>query len=331
MTTALWEIAKDGWSGHRHDGTTVDGGALTLAPGRAAGTFEAALPEGAPFDRLVPTINPGDLPAGAEVRVRLRARVGGAWTPWAPLGVYGGGPGLPRSEVGPDPARIEVQIDTALLPSPSTRAEVRLELASSPDGRAPRVRRLALLAWRAGAAPRLEPPRAGACEVDVPERSQAVEDPEIASRICSPTSLSMVLARWGRVLPTAEVARRVYDHGAKIYGNWSFNVAFAASLGLEATVARFESFGPLEDELAAGRPVVLSHRYRRGEVQGAAVSQTDGHLIVARGLTAEGDVIVNDPAADPREGEPIRRVYRRADLARSWLGNAGGVCYLVRG
>ncbi len=338
MATTLWELAGDGWSEHRHGGTAVDAGALTLAAGEAEGAFEARLPEGLPVDRLVPSLNPELLPAGAVVRVRLRARVDGDWTPWAPLGVYGSGEGVPRSEVGHDPARIEVQVDTAVLPAPATRVELRLELVRARDGAAPRVRRAALVAWRAGSSAPSQgaldqdaPSRARACEVDVPERSQAVEDPEIASRICSPTSLSMVLARWGHVLPTAEVARGVYDHGAKLYGNWSFNVAFAARLGLEATVARLERFGPLEDELAAGRPVVLSHRYRKGEVQGAAVSQTDGHLIVARGLTEAGDVIVNDPAADPRDGEPIRRVYRRSDLARSWLGNASGVCYLIRG
>lgn len=341
MTTALWELAGDGWSRRRHDGTAVDDGVLTLASGRASGVFEASLPPGAAFDRLVPSLNPAHLPVGGEVRVRLRAAPAAGedaerespWTPWAPMGVYGGAPGLPRSEVGSDPERVEVQIDVALLPRPAARAEVRLELVRAPDGQAPRVRRCALAAWRAGPprAAGVEPPRVGACEVDVPERSQAVEDPEIAGRICSPTSLSMVLARWGHALPTAEVASGVYDHGAKLYGNWSFNVAFAAGLGLEATVARFASFGPLEDELAAGRPVVLSHRYARGEVQGAAVSQTDGHLIVARGLTEGGDVIVNDPAADPRQGQAIRRVYRRVDLARSWLGNAGGVCYLIRG
>jgi hypothetical protein len=64
--------------------------------------------------------------------------------------------------------------------------------------------------------------------------------------------------------------------------------------------------------------------------QRATVSETDGHLIVVRGFTDEGDVVVNDPAADPRQGKPIRRVYRRADLVRSWLKNGSGICYLVR-
>lgn len=325
--TALWELTGDAWAGHRHDGTRARAGALTLAPGAARGAFEATLPAG-DLDRIVLTLNPvAPWAADARARARVRARVDAAWTPWAPLGVYGGAPDLPRSEVGPDPAAIEVQVDVVRLPRPADRVEVRLEL----EGDAA-VRRLAVLTWRHGAPAPATAERHAAWgrEVDVPERSQAVEDPSISGRICSPTSLSMVLARWGRALPTADVAAAVYDHGAGIYGNWSFNVAFAATLGVEATVARCTSFHPVEDEVAAGRPVVISHRYRQGEVQGAAVSQTDGHLIVVRGFTEQGDVVVNDPAANPRKGEPIRRVYRRADLARSWLGNASGICYLVR-
>lgn len=331
--TTLRELKGPDWAAHRHDGTRADGAALALAPGRADGVFEASLPGGAPFDRVVPSLNAAPLPPGATVSVRLRALVGAAWTPWAPLGVYGGREGLPRSEVGPDPTVIEVQTDTVCLPRAATQVGVRLELARGQGGASPVVRRVAVVAWLQGGADQpaaAGPGRGAACELEVPERSQAVEEPAIASRICSPTSLSMVLARWGHALPTAEVARGVYDHAASIYGNWSFNVAFAASLGLEATVARFASFAPLEDELAAGRPVVISHRYGQGEVAGAAVTRTDGHLIVVRGITTDGDLIVNDPAADPRDGEPIRRVYRRADLARSWLKNASGVCYVVR-
>ncbi|MCO5168463.1 MAG: C39 family peptidase [Planctomycetes bacterium] len=329
--TALWELAGEAWAAHRHERTHVEGGVLRLAAGATSGALEATLPP-ATLDRLVVSLNPaGPWAPGARARVRVRARSDGAWTPWAPLGVYGRGDGLPRSEVGPDPALIEVQVDVVRLHRPAEQVAVRVEL----EGAGAAIRRLALLTWRHGppapAPPNDEPPPAWGRDLDVPERSQAVEDPAIAGRICSPTSLAMVLARWGRELPTADVAAAVYDHGAGIYGNWSFNVTFAATLGLDATVARCTSFGPVEDEVAAGRPVVISHRYRAGEVRGAAVTQTDGHLIVIRGFTAEGDVIVNDPAANPRKGEAIRRVYRRADLARSWLGNGSGICYLVRG
>jgi hypothetical protein len=329
-----WELAGEAFAAHRHEGTAAAGGALTLAAGRAEGTFTAALPLGAPIDRAVTSLNPDPWPAGSRARVRLRAEVAGAWTPWAPLGEYGAADGLPRSEVGPDPDAIEVRTDEVRLPRPATRLELRVELTRGADGGAPRLRRLAACAWRAGP-PEADPPSGPARpaawgrELAVPERSQGLEDPAIAGRICSPTSLSMVLAFWGHDLPTAEVARRVHDHAAAIYGNWSFNVAAAGALGLRAVVERCASFAPLEAELAAGRPAVISHRWGPGELTGGTIDQSDGHLIVVRGFTPEGDLIVNDPAATPRQGAAIRRVYRRQDIARSWLGNAAGVCYLL--
>lgn len=328
-----WELAGQGFAAQRHEGTALLDGALCLAPGREEGALVAGLPlQSLPVDRAVVSLNPDPWPEGARVRVRVRGLCGGAWTPWAPLGIYGRGEGLPRSEVGPDPGAIEVRTDEAWLARPATRLEVRLELVRGAEA-GPRLRRLALAAWRRGQPPAPEALTARHAawgrELAVPERSQQVEDPAISGRICSPTSLSMVLAFWGRDLPTAEVARRVYDHAAGIYGNWSFNVALAGELGLPASVARCEGFEPVEDEIAAGRPVVLSHRYGPGELTGGAVQGTEGHLIVLRGFSGEGDPIVNDPAADPRRGAPIRRVYRRAEIARSWLSNAGGVCYFV--
>src|SRR5581483_3867876 len=153
--------------------------------------------------------------------------------------------------------------------------------------------------------------------------------PKISGRICSATSLSMVLAFHGHVEETAAVCSQVYDHEAKIYGNWACNVAYAGRLGFDAAIGRFGSFAPLEAEIAAGRPVVLTHRWSAGELTGSPVSATDGHLIVCRGFTKEGDIVVNDPAADPRKGQKIQRVYKRAEIEKTWLGNGDGVVYLV--
>src|SRR5581483_12020483 len=111
------------------------------------------------------------------------------------------------------------------------------------------------------------------------------------------TSLGMVLAFHGAVFETAAVCSQVHDHQAKIYGNWALNVAFAGRLGFDAAIGRCGSFEPLEAEIAAGRPVVISHRWAKGELSGSPVSATDGHLIVVRGFTKEGDLVVNDPAA----------------------------------
>jgi hypothetical protein len=72
--------------------------------------------------------------------------------------------------------------------------------------------------------------------------------------------------------------------------------------------------------LAAGLPIVASVRHAPGELAGAAIDGTDGHLIVLTGYDGD-DVMVNDPAA-PSPASVARR-YRRADLDRVWLGRAG--------
>jgi hypothetical protein len=131
---------------------------------------------------------------------------------------------------------------------------------------------------------------------------------------CSPTSLAMVLGYYG-ALPTPSsypwvpaghldpwvdaVARGVYDHGYDGTGNWPFNTAYAASrlVGGSAFVARLRDLSEAERFVAAGIPVVASIAFGRGELTGAPISSSNGHLLVIVGFTADGDVVVNDPAA----------------------------------
>jgi hypothetical protein len=67
-------------------------------------------------------------------------------------------------------------------------------------------------------------------------------------------------------------------------------------------------------------PVIASVRYGAGELTGAAIAETSGHLLVLTGQ-AGGDVFVNDPAA-PSATEVARR-YRLEELRRVWLGRTG--------
>jgi hypothetical protein len=189
----------------------------------------------------------------------------------------------------------------------------------------------------------------GAKTLDVPAYSQMThrgQYPEYGGggqAWCSPTSLSMVLAYYG-VKPTAdeyawvndsyadpwvdEVARRVYDHEYAGAGNWPFNTAYAATRVPRAAVIRLASLRDAERFIAAGIPLIVSISFSSGQLSGAPISSTAGHLVVIAGFTASGDVVVNDPAASSNSG--VRRTYSRAQFEAAWQRKSHGTTYVLR-
>mgnify|MGYP000044064655 CR=1 FL=1 len=161
---------------------------------------------------------------------------------------------------------------------------------------------------------------------------------------CSPASLAMAIAFWGRGPTSAELAwtgashldaqvdhaaRGTYDAAYGGCGNWSFGAAYAASFGLDAVVVWLASLRDVENLLAQGVPVIVSLAAAPGELPGFALPEgTEGHLVVVRGVTAGGEVVVNDPAAEGNED--VRRVYPRAPFERAWLAGSGGAAIVVR-
>ncbi|MBE3577264.1 MAG: C39 family peptidase [Limnochordales bacterium] len=258
-------------------------------------------------------------PPGATLRVEMRAQVAeDLWTPWFSLAVWPGGrgaPGLRRDASG------WVNEDTLVLREPTRRVQLRLTLTASETGNSPRVGLLALvgstpLAPPAKASPQADTHPAWGKMLDVPFRSQRWEDPSISGRICGPTSLAMILDYYGKHLPTATVAALAYDELNGIYGNWPFLAAAAAELGLASYVTRFSDWEGVEAEILAGHPVIISVRFGPGELPGAPISSTSGHLLVVRGFTETGDVYINDPAAWNEESG--RTVYDREALLAAW-------------
>ncbi len=274
-------------------------------------------------------------PGGAWLEFELRARPAGrtTWSAWVPAGRWG--PGTRAASGGRRAAGTAVlDVDTLIAADGKRFAEAqyRVHLHSAGSG-PPHLSGVTLLAFTPGAPPpltRVWSPAWGRV-LDVPERSQLAEDPMLAREICSPTSLAMVLASYGRDLPLRAVAEAVFDHRARIYGTWPLNTAFASSLGVPMVVDRFERMEQLEEEIIAGRPVVISHRWSPGQLRGAPLPASAGHLVVVAGFTTEGDVVVNDPYADLSAGEPVRRTYRREDLHRTWLWQGNGIVYRICG
>ena len=166
-------------------------------------------------------------------------------------------------------------------------------------------------------------------KLSVPPLSQMRLDvsPTDQLRLCSPTSLTMALNALGVQADPLQTAAAVYDDRARVYGNWTLNAAYASRLGLQALVTRFHRLAQLEEFLNKNSFVLATISYKRGELQGAAVPQTPGHLVLLCGWE-NGKIRVADPAAAVKR--EVICFYDAAEFARAWLKNKRGAAYLVR-
>jgi hypothetical protein len=157
--------------------------------------------------------------------------------------------------------------------------------------------------------------------LDVPARSQYVAPEERGW--CSPASLSMLNAYHGLDYDVTATARAVFDRAYNGTGNWSFNVAFSGSLGLRAAVVYLRNLDHAQRLIEAGLPIAISYSWSDGELPGAPIEHSEGHLAVLCGFTGNGDCAMNDPAAPN-----VRVVYPRGAIERIWQRN-NGVAYAV--
>ncbi len=169
------------------------------------------------------------------------------------------------------------------------------------------------------------PPKA--IKLGVKPISQMIQQVDYNQDICSPTSLSMVLDYYGIKLDTITIAGAVYDNSGGIYGNWLFNTLYASTFGLYSFVARINSFDILYKLLSLDTPVIASISYKAGELKKAAVKKTKGHLVVIKGMTSKGDIIVNDPAAG--DNKSVERVYNSHQFFKAWIENKYGTSYII--
>lgn len=279
--------------------------------------------------------------AQSWIEVRVRARIGARWTKWYAMGEWSASRelGHRHSIARQEDADGRIDTDTLVLKKRAQALQVRVAFHSNAGSPSPSVRLLAVVTdVDTGVVARVHSRLETPLELDVPERSQRVagSPDEVGGggdAWCSPTSTSMVMGYWAHIenhpewdADVAQAADGTYDSVYDGCGNWPFNVAFASERGLGGWVARLPDLEALRALLARGVPVIASIKARRGELDGAPYRQTNGHLLVVRGFTARGDVIVNDPYARPGH---IRRVYRRDQFERAWQGGSNGAVYVI--
>jgi hypothetical protein len=168
------------------------------------------------------------------------------------------------------------------------------------------------------------PIRGRAAALDVPELTQYVPAHPDERGWCSAASLAMLLRYHGIDVDVdvAAVARGVFDASYNGTGNWAFNAAYAGARGVRAAAAYLRGIDHVAAFVAAGFPVAISIGWETGQLAGAPLERSDGHLIVVRGVDA-AHVLVNDPAHPA-----IGTRYPRAALDAAFRGH-GGVAYLV--
>ncbi|MGH3453229.1 MAG: C39 family peptidase [Nocardioidaceae bacterium] len=305
---------------------------------------------------LIPSWN-ANTARGSWIEIAVRGRGGGAVGSWDVMGRWANGDrGFHRTSPSRQPDdRSSVNVDTLVLDRghrySAWQLRVTLLRRIGTTG-SPAVQSAGAVASRV---PRGGSVQASATtmrrtvELDIPRWSQMVHRGDYPQydgggrAWCSPTSVAMVLGYWRRLPTPKQYAwvkkphpARWVDHGARYSydyryegaGNWPFNTAYAGTLGLDAYVTRLPSLRAAERFIRRGVPLVASIAFGAGELDGAPLGSTPGHLLVIRGFTRDGRVIANDPAADYARG--VRRVYQRRQFENAWLPTTGGTVYVLQ-
>lgn len=277
----------------------------------------------------------GNTPEGTWLEVELRGKVHGEWTKWYSVGVWHENdvPFKRHSIRGQGDDHGSVYVDTFVLKEEASAIQARVTLFTTERNTTPVLRGLGLSLTKGKDSPGLKPHTGVVKALDVPMRSQMVF-PDGGEVWCSPTSTSMVMAYWAEKLnkpewnqPVPAVVGKVWDYVYNGAGNWPFNTAYAASTGLDAKVVRFRSLAEVEKWINADVPVIVSIAYKKGELRGTPIEQSNGHILVIRGFDSDGNVLTNDPAG--ATDEDVRITYDRYEFEKVFLNHSNGTAYLI--
>jgi hypothetical protein len=307
------------------------------------------------FDELVPSwdaVTPRD--SWVQIQVRGRSESGRRSTWYTMANWASHDRKFHRTSLGPQADDLgQVNVDTLQATTGFTAWQARVTLLRKAGTKArPRVQTVGAMTSLlpdTASVPTSRPGVARGMRVTLPGYSQMIHQghyPEYdagGEAWCSPTSVSMVLAGLGRLPAEREyssvpadhpdrwvdhAARSHYDYRYRGAGSWSFSAAYAATHADAAFVTRLRNLREAERFIRVGIPLVASVKFGRGELSGAPLSSTPGHLLVIVGFTENGDVVVNDPAA-PDNGSVVR-TYDRGQFENAWIPKSGGLVYVVR-
>lgn len=379
-TAGTRDIAYHRWSGQdlgqgTANGTAVRHGALEI--GKPAGTTSYTDPFGTKkpigYDYATwtsPAYRPGfgltnlvaswnaTTPGSSWLEVDLQGTTGtGATTKWYDMGRWAADDNqIHRTSVdGQADANGTVQTDTFVAAKGVTLTSWRLRvtlLRRTGTADTPSLRSVgAMSSALPGPVTSTHSPLGGAegVTLKVPQYSQDIHKGQYpqwdggGEAWCSPTSMSMLVASWGRGPSPADyswvdphyadpwvdyAARNTYDYTYAGAGNWPFTTAYAGRYGLDGFVTRLRSLTEAERFIKAGIPLGISISFKKNQIPGLDYD-TSGHLLDLIGFTAAGDPILNDPVATADSGVHKVLTGGRDAFETAWLNASGGTVYVT--
>ena len=252
------------------------------------------------------------------------------YLPWGDSAVFDGA-GVKKIEgIG------RMDVDVLKLTKPMKFARVAVDFKGNGLSDKSLLRRLALAfskdnpSWREFKRhhPAADDVYYGSVKLSVPYISQRSLEANKDGGACSPTSVSMVLNYHIPGIDPEDFARRAYDSGHGIFGNWPYNIQAAYESGLsKAWVDRECGFDEIYYEVSYGKPVVISIAYGYDELPNSPIhSAEDGHLVVVTGFDGPDSVICNDPAGHGVDDGIVK--YPRKELEKAWVGHTAVAYHL---
>lgn len=322
-----------------------DGSAPAAIPAARAVLVSPLAEPLTPFDTVLPSWR-ATTPPGTWIELYVQALLGTRWTRPYCLGAWDTtpAPGQRRSFDAQRDADGAVATETFQLNEPARAVQARVVLCAERADTLPTLDQLTLcLSARSHAALRGARHDLSSAPVQVAEPLNPPAFSQYAypggAGWCSPTALGMVLGYWyqrtgdSRLQPfiapecVPNLIVPQVDDPAYGCGNWAFNTAYAATLGLEAYLTQLLSLHQMAGWVAAGVPVICSLAWEPGDLSDAPIPRSDGHLLVVCGMRSDGQVLVADPAG--ADAGQVRRVYQGEQFAACWQHHSAGLVYLI--
>ena len=304
------------------------------------GTYTSPFFQTAEFTELIISQN-STTPRGTSIEVQAQVMVDGKLSDWFSWGKQRSLEPSASAKINPKDSNIILDIDTLSILNGKKSSYFRYRVIFSTENTAvsPELNLIAFSIRDAKKIFSLNLPKypnikKEKINLEVPCFSQNSYNQNIASRICSPTSLSMALGYYNIKINAEKIAADVYDQTADIYGNWVFNTAYISRHKFISYVAFLNSIDDILKELKEGRPVIASVIYKNNinvkkdlpVLTNAPITHTFGHIVVIRGIVIENNItyfLVNDPAAP---SSSVLRKYNINEFSKA----STGVFYIIK-